>query len=259
MTVKIGLSMLHCLGKPFSFLCDTLRKTEVSLVELIDDGWHTLNSRRVNKLLEIGEKHDISYTLHAPFAAVNIAAPTRSTRRFMIKRLDKSLRFALDLNCELMVFHSGLHTGISRFYPGEDWKVNIESVREILTLSRKYGVQVVIENCPEPYGFILKSWEQFSEFFDEVDEEIGLALDVGHSNISGQTIAFIEAFRKRIVHIHCHDNDGKHDLHLGVGEGTVNWEAFSDGIKEVGFQGSVIVESYSGLDDGLNVLRKLLT
>ncbi len=251
--------MLHCLGEPFSNLCQKLRALPVDYVELVDDGWHTLNEERVRKLKEIGESQGLAYTLHAPFTDTNIAAPARGMREFILERLEKTVVFAQQLECRIVVFHPGLRTGISDFYPGVDWKTNIESVQHLLAASRKWGVKIAIENCLEQYGFLVNDAEQFSRFFEELGEEIGLVLDVGHSNIAGQTTALIESFGQRIVHIHAHDNFGKNDLHLGVGYGTVNWQKFAIDIKATGFKGVVMVESYSNIGESIAALHELLT
>ncbi|MFQ6068384.1 MAG: sugar phosphate isomerase/epimerase family protein [Candidatus Bathyarchaeia archaeon] len=257
--INVGLSMLFCLGEPFSSLCQRLQNVTVKYVELVDDGWHTLSQERVKRLKEISGSQDLEYTLHAPFANINIAAPMEDMRNFILKRLEKSMAFAQQLECRLMVFHPGFRTGISGFYPGMDWKTNIKSVQNLLALSRKNEVRIAIENCPEPYGFLMKNAEQFSRFFNELNEDIGLVLDVGHSNINGQTHALIKAFSKKIIHIHAHDNDGKNDLHLGVGYGTVNWQQFAEDIKRISFKGLVMVESYHNIEKSIAALQKLLT
>ncbi len=257
--MDIGLSMLHCLGEPFPNLRRRLQKVTVGHIELIDDGWHRFNQKRVENLKEIGESRNLTYTLHAPFASINIATPIKDLRNFIFKRLEKSMIFAKHLNCTLWVFHPGLRTGISGFYPEMDWKINIESVRRLLSLSRKHKVEIAIENCPEPFGFLVKNVEQFSQFLNELGEDIGLVLDIGHSNINGQTHDFIEAFGKKIVHVHAHDNDGKHDLHLGVGYGTVNWQQFAGDIKRIGFKGIVMVESCQHTEESVSKLQELLT
>jgi len=257
--MDIGLSMLHCLGEPFSILCQRLKEVTVNYVELIDDGWHKLDQKRVKKLEKIGKSKGLTYTLHAPFASINIAAPAEDMREFIFKRLEKSMSFARQLDCRLMVFHSGLRTGISSFYPGMDWKKNIESVQNLLKLSRKHQVKIAIENVPKQYGFLVANVGQFSRFFNELDEDLSLVLDVGHSNINGQTHALIEAFGKKIVHVHAHDNDGKQDSHLGVGYGTVNWQKFAKDIKKINFKGIVIVESCYNIEESIAALQKLLT
>jgi sugar phosphate isomerase/epimerase len=251
--------MLHCLSEPFESLCRRLQNLQVRYVELVDDGWHSLNEKRVKKLVEIAENEDLIFTLHSPFADINIAAPNQNMRNFVLKRLRKSMEFAHTLDCNLMVFHPGFQTGISSFYPGMDWKLNIDSVQKLLSYARELHMVIAIENCPEPFGFLLKNVEQFSRFFDELGEEIGLVLDVGHTNINDQTHEFIEAFGDKIAHIHAHDNKGDHDYHMGVGLGTVDWERFAEDIKRAHFQGIVMIESIDHLKDSIVTLRRLLS
>ncbi len=257
--MDIGLSMLHCLGESFSNLCKKLQKAKVKYVELIDEGWHSLDEARVKKLIEIRKSKGLTFTLHAPFANINIATQAEDMRNFIFKRLEKSLIFAKELDCRLMVFHPGLRTGISNFYPGLDWKTNIESVKKLIRLSKEHKVTIAIENVPEPFGFLVKDATQFSRFFDELTEELDLVLDVGHSNISNQTKVFIETFSKKIIHVHAHDNNGKWDSHLGVGYGTVNWQQFSEDLKKIAFKGIVMVESYSNVEESIAKLKRLST
>jgi sugar phosphate isomerase/epimerase len=120
-------------------------------------------------------------------------------------------------------------------------------------------MEVAIENCPEPFGFLMKNAEQFSKFFTELDDELGLVLDVGHSNINDQTHAFIKTFRSRITHIHAHDNRGDHDHHFGIGYGSVDWNQFAEEIKQSAFQGLIIVESFNHLQESIQILRKLFS
>jgi sugar phosphate isomerase/epimerase len=257
--IDVGLSMLHSLGQPFSVLCQKLRTTRLRCVELVDDGLHALTKDRIETLLEIRETQHLTFTLHSPIANINIAAPAADMRRFILKRLEKSMISARQLESAVMVFHPGLRTGISSFYPGADWRTNIESVQTLLVLSKKHGVDLAIENVPKPYGFLVRGVEQFTRFLEELDEEIGVAFDVGHSNINGDTHEFLSTLGRNVVHVHAHDNDGEHDLHLGVGRGTVNWTAFAADLKKTGFTGTVMVESYSDIDESIAVLERLLT
>jgi len=50
---EIGLSMLHCIDKPFKSAVRFLPNLNVKHVELTDEGLHTLNKTRTKKLNEI--------------------------------------------------------------------------------------------------------------------------------------------------------------------------------------------------------------
>ncbi|MBX5326197.1 MAG: sugar phosphate isomerase/epimerase family protein [Candidatus Bathyarchaeia archaeon] len=255
---KIGLSMLHCLNEGFPPMLKRLETLDVHYIEFVDDGLHILDEKRVETINHIAGTFNFECTVHAPFADINIAASDHKLRRFILKRLERSIQHAHQLDSLYWIFHPGLHSGISSFYPGWDWQINLESVRSLLELGRKHEVKIIIENVPEPFPFLMKSVDDFSKFFEELGEDIKMVLDVGHANLNGQICEFMEKFKDRIVHMHVSDNDGKQDMHLGVGKGTVNWQEFAKTMKKTQFHGVVMIESVQDAKESLSFLRELL-
>ena len=150
---EVGLSMLHFLTETFVSLLNYLENIDVKYVELTDEGLHTLNIRRAKKLKEIAETCNLEFFIHAPGAGINIATPEPALRRMVLKRLTKSIIIAGKLDCRLWLFHPGSRTGLSPIYPGKDWKLNLESVRVLLSIARQEGVNIAIENTPEPFPY----------------------------------------------------------------------------------------------------------
>jgi len=254
---KIGLSMLYCLGKSFKKVTEQLVKTEATYIEIVDDGFHTLNKQKVLALTNIGRSYDLKYSVHAPFADINIASPSKPILNAMLRRLEKSIAFTRDLNAYMWVFHPGLKTGISMFYPDMDWLQNLKTVQLLFKIARDHGVKIAIENEPEPYPFLMKSVEHFTRFYEEIDEDVGLVLDIGHANINQQIECFITTFAHKIVHIHVHDNDGKDDQHLGIGHGTIHWDKVVNLLKEISYDEIVIVESVEHIEESMYKLKQL--
>jgi len=126
-------------------------------------------------------------------------------------------------------------------------------------LGRKYNVRIAIENIPGIFPSLLKSVNDFSKFYDELGEDIGMALDVGHANVNGQTGEFMDKLGSKIVHIHVSDNDGKQDSHFGVGKGSVDWQNFAKSVKRIHFHGVIMVESILDVRQSLQNLRELLS
>jgi len=255
---KIGLSTLYCLGEPFKKMTEHLRKVETTYVELVDEGLHTLNKRRVQILNELAASHGLKYTVHSPFADINIASPSKPLLNAMLKRLKESIINTGALNCQVWVFHPGLKTGITMFYPGKEWIRNLKTARLLFKFAGDHGVNAAIENVPEPYPFIMKSVEDFKRFYNEVNEDIGLVLDIGHANINGQIESFLTTFADKIVHMHAHDNYGESDQHLGIGYGNVNWEKTAALIKNLSYRGIVVVESVEYVEESVSRLKRLL-
>jgi len=255
---RIGLSMLYCLGEPFKKMTERLRKLETAYIEIVDEGFHALNKQRVSTLKNIGESHGLKYSVHAPFADINIASPSKPILKAMLKRLEKSITHASALDAYLWVFHPGLKTGVSMFYPGMDWLQNLKTTRLLFKFARDRGVEAAIENVPEPFPFVMKSVEDFKRFYSEVGEGIGLVLDIGHANINGQIGTFLTTFADKIVHMHAHDNYGKSDQHLGIGYGTTDWKKVVNLLRRISYDEIIIVESFEHVEESMQKLKQLL-
>ena len=253
---RIGVSMLYMLGQPFEKMVAQIPNAGVKYVELVDDGGHELDKNRVAQLKNVANSYDVQFTVHAPFAGINIALESKRLLDAMLKRLNESIMSAAALECKMWVFHPGLRSAISIFYPGEDWAKNQESSTLLFRFAQEHGVTIGVENIMG--SFILKSVADFERFYAEVDGEIGLVLDTGHANLCGEVDGFLKAFPDRLVHVHAHDNYGQSDQHLGIGRGNINWKNFGELFDKTSFDGIVIVESIEQLDDSVEKLKKLL-
>ena len=254
---EIGLSMLYCLDEPFNTALKRLPEVTVQHIEVPDEGLHTLNKRRVKQLKQAAEAHNLDFVVHAPWAGVNIATPSPDLRHAVLKRLTKSLVLAGQLDCRLWLFHPGSKTGLSHFYPEEDWQLNLESVRALLKVARKEGVEIAIENTPEPFPSLMKSTDDFRRFYEELDDDIAMVLDVAHANLNNQIQDFMEQFSKKIVHVHVSDNKGDSDLHMGLGQGNIDWNAFAKLVKTADYSNLIMIESTDHIEESIQVLSRL--
>jgi sugar phosphate isomerase/epimerase len=254
---EIGLSMLYCLDQPFGKLVEEIPRTNVTCLEIVDEGLHALDKRKVSVLKSLEKSYKVKYTVHAPFAGINIALSSRPLLTATLKRLKKSIAHACALDSKLWVFHPGFMTGVSSHYPSLDWKTNLQSVRLLFKFAWDCGLETAIENLANPS--LLKNTDDFERFYNEVDEPIGLALDTGHANLVGPADSFLRRFPDRIVHIHAHDNDGQSDQHLGIGYGNIDWKCFAGLLKKAGFGRLVIIESTEHVLESMQRMKQLLS
>lgn len=253
---KIGLSMLYSLGEPFEKMVEEVPRQCVKYIELVDDGEHALDKKRVAELKDVGSAYGVEFAVHAPFAGMNIALESDYLLHAMLKRLKESIVNAAGLECKMWIFHPGLRSAISMFYPGKDWMKNLESCRLLLRFAREHDLKIGIENIMG--SFVLKNVADFQKFYDELDEEVGLVLDTGHANLYGEVDGFLKAFPQRIAHLHAHDNFGQTDQHLGIGYGNINWKNFGELFKKTSFNGLVIVESIEHIEESVRKMKDLL-
>ncbi|NOZ20325.1 MAG: sugar phosphate isomerase/epimerase [Planctomycetes bacterium] len=108
------------------------------------------------------------------------------------------------------------------------------------------GIRVGIENW-----LINHRLDQFRAIRDGVGrDDLAMLLDVGHLNIALQTpeagIPSAESWVLdqpfEIIELHLHDNDGKLDQHLPIGEGTLDLPPMVSALKKRGFEGVATVE-----------------
>ncbi|MDR2700702.1 MAG: sugar phosphate isomerase/epimerase [Nitrososphaerota archaeon] len=255
---KVGVSMLYSLHESFNRMTKRLNNENTRYIEILDDGAHELDKNRVNLLKETAKSYNLEYTVHAPFADINIASPSRTILNASLKRLTESLHYAHALDAKLWVFHPGARTGISQFYPGAEWKQNTQSIQELYAEAEQFGVNIAIENLPAKYWFIMNSPEDFHKFYKETKLPIGIVLDIGHANLENQTQPFFDQLADKIIHIHASDNKGVNDDHFGVGYGTIGYSLVAETLKKIGYNQRVIVESCDHVAESLKKLGELL-
>jgi sugar phosphate isomerase/epimerase len=256
--MRIGASSLHLIGKPFSFLLKAIRTYDVDLWEIVDDDTHTLTNERVNDLNELKESLGIDYTVHSPFSDINIAAMNETFRSMTIERLTQSLHYARKIGALLWVFHPGIHSALSHFYPQRDMQNCVLSVGELSKVAEELEIPIVIENMPASVMFLLRATDEFDTFFEQVGKTApDIVLDIGHANTTNEIETLLERQGGRVVHLHAHDNDGQADSHEGIGDGTVPWKVVSSKLSKLGFNGSVVVESVKHVPESIRSAREL--
>lgn len=254
---KVGVSMLYCLGEPFSRMVKRLATMNTKYIEILDDGTHDLDNKRIEMLKEAAKSYKLQYSLHAPFADINIGSPVKSMLNASIKRLKQSLANASALDAKMWVFHPAQRTGIGQFYPNADFKQMCKSIEELYTQAEEYGINMALENLPHKYWFLMSTPQEFHRFYKETNLPIGITMDLGHANLEGQIEPFFNQLADKIVHIHASNNDGSDDQHNGVNDGTIDYNWLAETLEKIGYDKSVIVESMRGVPESIAKLKQL--
>ena len=256
--MRIGISSLHLIGKPFSSLIDAIKNYDVGVWEIVDDDTLRLTNENMGDLTDLKRSLGIEYTVHAPFADINISAVNEDFRRMTIDRLKKSLQHARMIGAQLWIFHPGIYSGLGLFYPDRDMESCVKSVNELFEFAQRIGIRIGIENMPDLVMFLLRGTDDFSRFYELAGNKAPeLVLDVGHANTTNEIERFFERQGEHLTHLHAHDNDGRIDSHNGVGHGTVPWETVASGLARLNFEGTVVIESVRELSESIKAARRL--
>jgi sugar phosphate isomerase/epimerase len=228
-------------------------------VEILDDGTHELDKKRVSTLKETAKSCNLEFTLHAPFADINIASPSKVMLEASMKRLTQSMLYANAIDAKVWVFHPVAKTGIGQFYPNGDWRQNIQSIIKLYKQAEELGLNIALENMPAKYYFFMSKAEDFARFYRETNLPVGIVLDLGHANLEGQIEPFFQLLTDKIVHIHASDNEGDEDEHLGIGKGKIDYNWLAETLNKIGYDRTVIIESITDVTQSIQKLQQLLS
>jgi sugar phosphate isomerase/epimerase len=169
----------------------------------------------------------------------------------------REIRTAKGIGIDLINFHANLN---GMFY-GERRKVLldnlIKSLREIVSYAEKFKVKVMLENVPLSNG--VHDIHEFKYIIDKV-ASLSVHLDIPHAFTSGgmkSVIDYISTFREKIIHIHWHDNHGKRDEHLPIGEGLIDHEKAIIALKNIGYDRTITLEVFTNSNDAKSSANKL--
>ena len=187
-------------------------------------------------LARLAERRGIAYLAHGP----NEGNPFDADEigRTLGPRVDELLDLADELGVSLYTQHLWLDP---RFVGAETIARKIDLLGRWADRAASAGVCLCIENLSEHAGHLAAAFEQLPG--------LGLTLDVGHGEILSRPNAshgFIARFPERIRHVHLHDNRGgtevKDDLHLPIGEGSIDFRAILAGLRSAGYAGGFSFE-----------------
>jgi D-psicose/D-tagatose/L-ribulose 3-epimerase len=123
-----------------------------------------------------------------------------------------------------------------------EWDRGVAGVREMAVYAADRGVQLAMEPLNRFETDMINIAAQGLEFADQVGmPNVGLHLDTFHMHLEEHSSAdAIRKAGKRIFHFHACEND------RGVpGTGQVHWQEVAAALKEVRYDGAVVIESFT--------------
>ncbi len=191
------------------------------------------SKRERERIRAAARKYHVKLAAHA-IDGPSFFIPNTRAVRCAVGELKRVMDQAKEAGISRVVMHLGfemcygqgggtvlLHDAFPDFY--------LKSVSDALADLKAYAggrTRLCIENVG---GF---RFEFVHEIMDRVlGGNLGLCLDVGHVNVLSARkrkieLAFFRRHWRHIYHVHLHDNHGKRDEHLPLGEGTIDFVPF---------------------------------
>lgn len=188
-----------------------------------------------------------AFSMHAPLfpdremgragaPAVNVVHAEKSRRIEAMDEIKRALEAAEHIPFKKLVIHLG-----DKY---EAWSLRTmdyatSALEHLGAFAKPLGVRILVENLtneattPEHLITILET-----AHLNQVD----VCLDLGHAHIAPGVTESISTLGKRIAQLHVHDNHGLKDEHLWPGDGTIDWPATLDALKQLPTPPAAVLE-----------------
>jgi len=209
----------------------------------------TWTNQRAEEARKRAETAGVGLSLHTSYR-INPADQLGILRRAAVGYLKQCVALAARLGSTHLTVHLG-HFPRSPHWPWARTQALqrlVVSLETVLKVCRHNDVPLALENvvANQTDSATCKLGDRpgdFEAIYAALDSEyLALCLDVGHAHAGEGIGAYVEPFGDRIACVHCHDNSGRGDEHLAIGDGTVLWSEVAAALGAAGFSGPVISE-----------------
>ena len=124
----------------------------------------------------------------------------------------------------------------------KEWQRSVQGIREMAVYAEAKGIKLALEALNRFETDMINIVAQGLDFIDDVGKEnVGLHLDTFHMHLEEKSSGdAIRLAGDKIFHFHACEND------RGVpGTGQVHWNEVANALKDVGYPGPIVIESFS--------------
>lgn len=169
---------------------------------------------------------------------------TEEDRAERFEAFAKAIRGTAYLGSHVFIIHCLMPYGAQACDDHDEFmRINTEFFEKLAKVAIEYDVEIHIETLPFP-RLPINSAKECADFAKMMNERTNsnvfrVCLDTGHCNFCGESPADAVRIigRELLGSLHVHDNDGHADQHKIPGCGTIDWQAFSDALREIGYEG----------------------
>lgn len=217
---------------------------EQHIAQIAEAGWDAFftgwDPDRIGKWADAGARAGLTYaSIHAPFGEINrmweAGDNAEHVRNDLIACVNDCGRYGIPV----MVLHPFI--GFHSHTPNQS---GIDNFTRVAEAADRAGVALSFENV-EGEEYLTALMEAFSDC-----PHVGFCLDTGHELCYNRGKDMMALYGSRLNHTHFSDNlgvtgaeiDWLDDLHLVMGDGSVNWSRVMSRIRASGYAGPLMCE-----------------
>lgn len=181
-------------------------------------------------------------SVHAPFSSqVDISRLDDGGQEFALEQVGKAINMAERLGAGIVV----LHGSAEPIEEDERAKRIAQSKSSLSTLSKQAqasGVQLALELLPRTC--LGNTADELQVLLADVSpEHAGFCIDSNHPANPDQLPAIVRQLGERVITLHISDYDGIDEKHWMPFRGIVDWGAFANALRDIGYSGAFIYET----------------
>lgn len=175
--------------------------------------------------------------------ADNPISPDASIRAKGVEGTKRALDCCHAAGCTHLVgpFHSALGYFTGRGPTADEWKWGVESMQKVAEHAEQAGVTLGLEALNRFECYLLNTHGDAAKFAKEVNHpHCRVMYDTFHANIEEKSIAgAIRGCAEVLTHVHISENDRS-----TPGQGNVRWEENFDTLREINYDGWLMIEAF---------------
>ena len=255
MKVKFGASLLSWITPQWTpeagkYAIEKTAKAGFDLIEILLPTSMEFNSKEVKQQLK--DHHlDVVCSLNLPKEA-HIAFYPEVAEKLIKQAIDKTS----DLETDFLggVLHGGIGVFSGNPLTEKEAEIITEVWSDVAVYAKEKGVNIGIEPINRYESYVCNTAGNVLDLIKKTGKDnLFLHLDTFHMNI--EEINFYDPIilaAQQLKHIHITES------HRGMlGEGTVNWEQLFKALKEIDFEGNLVLENFSSSIPGMQQMVSL--
>lgn len=225
-------------------LAPRVREMGFDILELSVENPALIDVNRVKQILDANDLQPIVCGAFGPDRDLASAKPqyVENAKTYIRWLIDAAVALGSAVVCGPMYSSVGKAHLEDEGERKAEWQRAVNNVREMAQYAKPRGVKLALETLNRFETDLLNVVSQGNQFIDQTGmENVGFHLDTFHMHLEEKNSG--DAIRDagdRIFHFHACEND------RGVpGTGQVHWEEVAHALKVVGYDGPVVIESFT--------------
>ncbi len=173
----------------------------------------------------------------------NPISPDPAVRAAGIENTKKTLDCCQAAGVQTLVgpYHSAIGIFSGKGPTEDEWKWGVESMQQVAEHAGQAGVMLGVECLNRFETYLLNTHADSARFVKEVGHDnCRMMYDTFHSNIEEKSITgALRGCADVLTHVHISENDRS-----TPGAGSVRWDETFDALKEIGYDGWMVIEAF---------------